>query len=156
MRQVMNSAPRDDLDVEDFKWTPEMIRERDEILVKRGDEHWTMYVREKATGAIAGYTDIFLVKSNPEVAFQGDTGVFPQYRNLGLGRWLKAAMLEKLLRDRPQVKRVRTGNADSNAPMLKINHELGFKPYKTYSAWQIELARVNEYLQQRQQLAGKP
>lgn len=149
MSKVMNTAPRDDLNVEDFIATPDLIREGDAAMVKRGDERWTMYAREKATGAIAGFTGMFWSKQNPEVAFQGDTGVFPQYRNLGLGRWLKAAMLEKLLRERPYVKRVRTGNADSNAPMLKINHELGFKPYKTYSGWQIELDRLNEYLQQR-------
>jgi GNAT superfamily N-acetyltransferase len=74
------------------------------------------------------------------------TGVFPQYRNKGLGRWLKAAMLERVMRERPEVKVVRTGNADSNAAMLKINHELGFKPYMASAIWQVELDKVREYL----------
>lgn len=37
-------------------------------------------------------------------------------------------MIEKVLADRPQVVRVRTGNADSNAPMHKINGAMGFPP----------------------------
>jgi hypothetical protein len=64
-----------------------------------------------------------------------------------LGRWLKAAMLDKVLKERPQVKYVRTGNADSNAAMLKINTELGFKPYTADAIWQVELQKVLDYLQ---------
>jgi GNAT superfamily N-acetyltransferase len=74
------------------------------------------------------------------------TGVFPQYRNKGLGRWLKAAMLDKVIKERPQVKYVRTGNADSNAAMLKINTELGFKPYMATALWQVEMEKVIGYL----------
>jgi len=74
------------------------------------------------------------------------TGVFPQYRNKGLGRWLKAAMLDKVLKERPQVKYVRAGNADSNAVMLKINTALGFKPYTADALWQVELQKVLDYL----------
>lgn len=74
------------------------------------------------------------------------TGVFPEHRSKGLGRWLKAAMLDKVLKEQPQVKVVRIGNADSNAPMLKINHEPGFKPYMASALWQVEVSRVIEYL----------
>jgi GNAT superfamily N-acetyltransferase len=76
------------------------------------------------------------------------TGVMREYQGRGLGRWLKAAMLEKVLRDRPQVKWVRTGNADANAPMLKINQELGFKPFFSNCFWQIATERVITYLQE--------
>jgi len=76
------------------------------------------------------------------------TGVFPEYRNKGLGRWLKAAMLEKVLKERPEVKYVRTGNADVNAAMLKINTELGFQPYMADALWQVEIDRVLTYLGQ--------
>jgi mycothiol synthase len=41
---------------------------------------------------------------------------------------------------------VRTGNADVNKPMLKINTELGFKPYMASIIWQVEINRIKAYL----------
>ncbi|MEZ4727186.1 MAG: GNAT family N-acetyltransferase [Caldilineaceae bacterium] len=145
---VMNSAPRGDLEVEDIHITPTHILEWDQNLIATNTERWTMYVREEATGRLAGFTVVFWHPDRPHILGQGDTGVFPAYRGLGLGRWLKAAMLEKVLRERPQVTVVRTGNADSNAAMLKINYELGFKPFISECFWQVERAQVETYLQQ--------
>ncbi|MFQ5796782.1 MAG: GNAT family N-acetyltransferase [Candidatus Bipolaricaulia bacterium] len=149
MKEVMNTAPRDTLEVEDFKWTPEQLRQIEATLAQRKTERWTMYTRHVETGELAGYTEVLWNSNQPETLIQEDTGVFPEYRNRGLGRWLKSAMIEKILRDRSQVKRVRTGNATSNAAMLKINHEIGFKPYKSQSVWQVELDRVLEYLESK-------
>ncbi len=146
MREVMNTAPLDDLEVEDIKWTPEQLRQIEASIAQRKLKRWTMYARHIETGELAGYTEVFWNPNQPETLRQDDTGVFPKYRRRGLGRWLKAAMLKKVLRDRPQVKRVRTGNADSNAAMLRINQQLGFKPYKSWSVWQIELKQVLAYL----------
>ena len=144
--EVMNSEPRDDLDVEDWHWTKERLRQHEASLAHQEVERWSMYVRDKKNGQFAGFTEVLWNPAQPERLRQGATGVFPQYRNKGLGRWLKASMLEKVLRERPQVKRIRTGNANSNAPMLKINTELGFKPYKSWSTWQVELDKVLEYI----------
>ena len=84
--------------------------------------------------------------NRPALISQGMTGVFPEYRNRGLGRWLKAEMLDRILTKRPQARFVRTGNADMNAPMMKINNELGFKPYIAECVWQVETEKVAEYL----------
>ncbi len=105
-----------------------------------------MYVRERSTGKFAGFTEVVWNQNRPQIVEQHGTAVFPQYRNHGLGRWLKAAMLDRVLRERPQVRFVRTGNADSNAAMLKINMELGFKPAFSMCMWQVELERVFDYL----------
>jgi GNAT superfamily N-acetyltransferase len=118
-------------------------------MVRRKVERWTLFAREKATGKIAGYTEVYWNPERPENLSQADTAVFEEYQGRGLGRWLKAAMIDKVLRERPQVKRIRTGNADSNAAMLKINTEMGFKPYKSWKNWQIELDKVWEYLRAR-------
>ena len=148
--EVMNQAPRDRLDVEDDHVTPEKLRQVEELIRAMGTERWTMYVREKTTGELAGFTEVSWNPNRGHLVEQGGMGVFPQYRNLGLGRWLKAAMLEKIIQERPAVKLVRTDNADSNAAMLRINHELGFKPYMSECWWQMETEKVLAYLVQLQ------
>lgn len=146
LNEVMNTAPRDKLDVEDFHFTADHLRQMEQGMQATQTERWTLYARETATGTLAGFTEVFWNPSDPEKLGQGSTGVFPEYRGHGLGRWLKAAMLDKVLQDRPQVRYVRTGNADSNAPMLKINQTLGFQPYFSNCVWQIETQRVLDYL----------
>ena len=136
LHTVMNTAPMGDLEVEDFTVTPAHLRQREAYHGAQGVERWTLYARH-ASGELAGYTALFIDPETPETLYQGDTGVLPKYRGHGLGKWLKAAMLEKVLAERPTVKFVRTGNADENVPMLKINHALGFKPYLSETVWQV-------------------
>ncbi len=146
LHDVMNQQPYDDLDVEEFHITGEQLRQIEANMAAQGVERWTFYVQERPTGKLAGYTEMMFTPERPAVASQGDTGVFPEYRGRGLGRWLKAVMLEKVLAERPSVQFVRTGNADSNAAMLKINRELGFKPHLSQTIWQIETDKVRAYL----------
>jgi mycothiol synthase len=144
---LTNQQPFDNLEIEDMHMTPEQLRQMEKNSFSRGNQRWTCYVVNRSTGKFTGYTETVWNPNRPELLRQDMTGVFPQYRNRGLGRWLKAAMLDKVLKERPQVKYVRTGNADSNAAMLKINTELGFKPYMANTLWQVELQKVLDYLQ---------
>lgn len=146
LTDVMNQAPHDDLELEDMHTTPEILRETEKVLLSNGRQRWTYYVRERDTGAFAGFTDLHISQDRPAYAQVGSTGVFPDYRNRGLGRWLKAAMTDFLLREHPEVEYVRTENANSNAPMRRINEELGFKRYRSVDIWQVETAKVREYL----------
>ena len=146
LQQVMNGAPRGDLEIEDLHYTPDFLRQQEQSLTAAGVERWAVSVRERATGAFAGISEVYWHPGRPTILQQGDTGVFPKYRNHGLGRWLKAAMLDRILHERPQVEVIRTNNADSNAPMLRINTELGFRPYMARTVWQVETDRVRRYL----------
>jgi mycothiol synthase len=144
--EISNDAPRGTLDVEDQHFTPEQLRSMEQFQQARGIQRWTLYLTEEASGRYAGFTEVMWNPNRPMILEQGFTGVDPAFRGHGLGRWLKAAMIDKVLRERPEVALVRTGNANENAPMLKINTEMGFKPYRAATLWQVETAKVLEYL----------
>ncbi len=146
---VMNSAPRDDLEMEDFTLSPEQLREYERYQAAIGTRRWVAYVRERSSGTLAGYTETSWTPNNPAVLHQGDTGVQSAYRGHGLGKWLKAAMLARVLPELPGVAYVRTGNADSNGPMLAINHALGFRPRMAETWWELDLDTLERYLAAR-------
>ena len=136
---VMNTAPLDDLEFEDDVWTPEEMQAWLAVLQARRHAGWVLCARDDSTGRFVGYTEMGFWPWEPARAGQGDTGVDPTHRNLGLGRWLKAAMLQRLLRERPDVRYVDTGNASSNRPRLAINVALGFKPHRPGGFWQLPI-----------------
>ena len=154
MQLAINTMPTDDLDIEDVELTPAHLGQIDDAMVSKGNNRWALIAREKSTGKYAGWTDMTFNPHTPRVADVGGTAVAQEYKNLGLGRWLKAAILQKLLSEKPQIERIRTGNAHSNAPMLKINDELGFKPALTLNLWQVELDTVKEYLTRHVRAGG--
>jgi GNAT superfamily N-acetyltransferase len=151
MQLAINTMPIDDMDIEAIELSPENLRQIDDAMVAQGNDRWALIAREKSTGKYVGWTDMHFNPRTPRLADVGGTAVTQEYKNLGLGRWLKAAILEKLLTEKPEIERVRTGNAHSNAPMLKINDELGFKPALTLNLWQVDLDTVKEYLARHQQ-----
>ena len=136
---VMQTAPRDDLAVGDVLLTPAHVLDIDRSLVASGRERWTVLARD-ATGECVGGTEVTFEPDDPAVAWQQNTGIRPDHRGLGLAKWAKGAMLQRLRAERPSVLRVRTGNAASNAPMLAINDALGFRPHQRRIDWQRPLS----------------
>jgi mycothiol synthase len=148
-RAVMNTAPKGELEVEPWVHTPESIRaELDELAAGRL-QRWMLVAMHEPTGECVGFTDVVLTDASPEHAWQGGTAVRPDHRNHGLGRWLKGAMAERLLAERPALQFVDTENAFVNEPMLNINIAMGFELVKTINEWQAEVAAVRAALEER-------
>jgi GNAT superfamily N-acetyltransferase len=135
---IMQTAPREDLDVGDVIVDAEFVAELDRALVEAGRTRWTVFVRDPA-GACVGGTEVTFEPWDPGTVLQQNTGIDRRHRGLGLAKWAKAAMLEWIRNERPEVGRVRTDNAFSNAPMLAINDALGFKVITTRTEWQADV-----------------
>jgi GNAT superfamily N-acetyltransferase len=146
---VMNTAPRDDLEMEDFTVTAEEIRESEKVSDAMGREHWTLVARHRDTGAWAGFHDVTWDPNEPMFVYVGATGVRPEHRGHALGKWLKAAMTLRIMDERPDVTNVRTGNADSNDAMLGINKEMGYRPLLAQKIWELRVEDAASLLRGR-------
>jgi GNAT superfamily N-acetyltransferase len=143
---VMNTAPLEDLEEEPIQWDEEMLRDVEQAEARKRNHIYTCVARHKPTGEFVGYTSLVFQELHPALANQWDTGVNPEHRNRGLGRWLKAAMALKFLGEHSDVEMIETENADSNDPMLNINVAMGFKPSMQHIIYQGPIDRVASYL----------
>ena len=143
---IMNTAPRDDLDWNDDHLTKERLAEWEAQFAASSGDRWEYIARHLASGACVGVSNVWFADWNPTVIHQGDTGVHPDHRGHALGKWLKPAMLQKIRAERPQARLVRTGNAFSNDAMLGINNALGFKESCADTVWQLPVERAKKLL----------
>jgi len=134
---VMNDAPRDAMELNDFTLTAEQLREQESQMEAVGYEHWTVVARRVSDGALAGFHDVMWSPHDPGSIYVGSTGVRREHRGHALGRWLKAAVTLRVLDERPDCTDIRTANADSNDAMLGINKQMGYRPLIASTAWEI-------------------
>lgn len=139
---VMNTAPRDDLDQEDIHMNPELFREYEKQVLGVGGRRWALYMRHEADGRFVGFTDVSWHPDHPQIVSQGGTAVEPGHRGHALGKWLKAEMVRRILADLPEATFISTTNADSNDAMLGINRQLGFGPHASTFVWQLPLEQL--------------
>ncbi|MBW8487107.1 GNAT family N-acetyltransferase [Actinomadura parmotrematis] len=118
-------AMADLAEYEGAPWDAGRVREMGELVAKRGDALYT--VAAVRDGVIAGFTEVVTSADQPGRAAQYDTAVVPEHRGRRLGIWVKAAMLEWLAAERPEVREIETDNAGDNVHMLAVNTELGFR-----------------------------
>src|SRR5436853_6077175 len=86
--------------------------------------HHVVLTREP-DGTISGMTDVSWAPHRPTMVVQMFTGVRPETRGRGIGKWIKALMLDRIHHRYPEVDWISTGNANSNGPMVAIKQQLG-------------------------------
>lgn len=131
-----NGAPTDDLEVEDEHLTPEQLVGWEEARRAIGRDVVACYARERSTGRIVGFTELFWHGDWPTRVEQGWTAVEEAHRGHALGKWLKGAALLQALERWPAATTVVTENAYSNDAMLGINDALGFRETTSFTVWQ--------------------
>lgn len=139
LNNVMNTAPRGEMDLEDMVFTPERQRSWEEAYARRGWVRWTAAAREVATGRLAAYTELTVFPDHPLLIEQDNTAVDPPHRGRGLAKFVKAANLLRVLDERPGAGHVQTWNAESNAAMLAVNVGLGFVPVDGWDEWELAI-----------------
>jgi len=136
LTSLLNTMPFESLDIGDIIVTPERIRDWNERQALVGEVQQTVMTREP-DGVISGMTDITWAPYRGTLIYQMFTGVRPDARGRGLGKWIKAAMVLHIRELYPEVRVIVTENAHSNGPMLKINRTMGFQPYRTAVEYQM-------------------
>ena len=138
---LFNDIPLDDLDLGEIVFSPEMLREYAERRKLAGEVAYSVLSREP-DGVISGVTETLWAPYRPKLLAQEFTGVRPDARGRGIGKWIKAAMLLHMREIYPELAWVVTDNARSNGPMLKINRTMGFKPYYEQTEYQMTRAEL--------------
>ena len=140
----MNDAPRGDIAFGDWKLTEKQVRDREDWFRKAGIQWWLIVAVHDETGEGAGFTEVTYDPTVAHAVYQQGTATTPAHRGHRIGMWMKAAMLERVLRERPAARFIWTGNANTNAQMLGINTQLGFKVAWSQILWQVPLAEARK------------
>jgi mycothiol synthase len=136
LSSIINTAPWENLDHGEVVITPAHMSEYYARL-QIGDQRLHTILTREPDGVISAITDTSWAPHRPSIIEQRFTGVRPDARGRGLGKWIKAAMLAHLHVLYPDAQWIATENAGSNAPMLAINKKLGFKQYRAGTEYQI-------------------
>ncbi len=138
---LLNTIPFEDLDHGEIVVTPERMSDFYARAALIGEVLHNVITWEP-DGSISAMTDVTWAPHRRSLLEQQFTGVRPDARGRGLGKWIKAAMLLRLRELYPDAEWIVTGNAHSNGPMLKINRTMGFKAYRTWVEYQVSRAEL--------------
>lgn len=107
--------------------------------IEKTGEKYSCFLIKDELGKVIGYTEGGFRKDNPSQFQQYVTGVSKKTRGIGLGKLLKALMLDHIRKEHPEVQKITTSSNDLNAPMHGINNILGFSLGVTHSNYRISV-----------------
>jgi len=102
---------------------------------------------------LIGFTSLGINKNNPETGYQHLTGITKNYRGKGLGKYLKVAMLLKLLNSYPDLKKLETEIHGENEMSIGMNESIGFVMKGYRKVFLISREKVERMLRASDHLA---
>lgn len=125
-RRAMADMPMDDTDYGTVEWDVARVREAAEAIAARGDLLYTVAAVDESDGTIAGFSELVVPGDGKGDGQHYGTGVLPEHRGRGLGRWMKAASVRQARERHSGLRGLLTDTADSNPYMRGINDSLGY------------------------------
>lgn len=142
-------------------WIREMPAEREgatpfEMTVEdvRRDIQWRRKNRAQlytcalfdADAAMIGHSNAVVMEDDTSDVYQAMTGITREYRGKGLSRWLKAALFFKVGEDFPGNETMTTTMRAANAPIQKVNAEMGYQLLTTGHEFDITVDGLRTFL----------
>ena len=137
--EAINDAPMGELTFEREVMDLQRMHDQEEARVGRGERHYRVVARHRATGELAGHTVMGVHPSRPRWGEQGDTAVARQHRGHRLGLLLKLDMLRWLEQVEPQLEEIETWNQADNDPMIRVNEVLGYRLNRVFATYERTL-----------------
>ncbi|MEV7233067.1 GNAT family N-acetyltransferase [Streptomyces sp. NPDC051020] len=138
-RRAMDDMPMDDTDYGTVSWDVDRVRAVAQVIEKRGDLLYTVAAIDLSNGTIAGFTELVVPGAGRGDGQHYGTGVLPEHRGHGLGRWMKAEAIRQAVECHPDLGGLLTDTADSNRPMRAINDAFGYLPTYKSLLYQLDL-----------------
>jgi len=126
-RRMSTDEPAGDGYKEEELWDEARIGEYDEELVARGVGKLAAVAQHVASGRLVAFSELLVAPDAPTESWQLATLVHPDHRGHRLGLAVKLANVEALAVTAPLVRRIVTGNAAENTPMIAVNDMMGFE-----------------------------
>ncbi|AEM84004.1 GNAT family N-acetyltransferase [Streptomyces violaceusniger] len=138
-RHAMDDMPMDDTDYGTVTWDVDRVRAAAKVVEQRGDQLHTVVAIDASNGSIAAFTELVIPGNGTGDGQHYGTGVLPEHRGHGLGRWMKAESIRQAHGHYPDLGGLLTDTADSNTHMRQINDSLGYTPTHTTHQHQLDL-----------------
>ncbi len=138
-RRAMDDMPMDDMDHGTVAWDVDRVRAAARTIEERGELLHTVVAIDESDGSIAGFTELVVPGDGMGDGQHYGTGVLPEHRGNGLGRWMKAESIRQARGRHPELDGLLTDTADSNRPMRSINDLLGYEPTHQTLEYQLDL-----------------
>lgn len=138
-RRAMDDMPMGDTDYGTVTWDLDQVRAAAQAVEKRGDLLHTVVAIDNSDGSIVGFTELVVPGDGTGDGQHYSTGVLPEHRGHGLGRWMKAESIRRTRERHPTLEGLLTDTADNNPYMRGINDALGYAPTHTALLYQLDL-----------------
>jgi mycothiol synthase len=145
-RNAIADRPTGESTFLETEWTVERIRQAEADLREAGDDSRFVVAVHEGTGTVAALTGMLLRTPRVDLCWQRDTAVVAQYRGLGLGRVVKAAMMRWLVAEIPDLGKVVTNNAADNVHMIRVNTQIGYTHYADMGMFEASVESIGAAL----------